>query len=466
MNFLVVDLDETLIKTDLLYEQLFHFLKQNPLNIFKILAWIFHGRLHLKLSLAEKVSPRVTHLPYRSEVLSLIQEYKSNNHSIVLSSASPKVWVDKVAEHLGVFDKVMGSDTKNLKGINKYTRLKETLGTESFTYVGDSKADLDVWLNCKSAVAVNASSGVRAKLKKHSVLTREIKDRRSLTPILAKQLRLHQWAKNALIFLPLIAAHLFDLDLFLRCILGFFAFGLSASGVYLLNDIIDVDSDRLHQTKRQRPIASGNFKIQSALLALVLLITTSLVLSTFVALKFTAVVVLYWILNLFYTFLLKKEIVLDIIILSGMYTLRIFAGSAIVNVPISHWLLSFSTLFFFNLACVKRYTELSKSKHSISIDGRGYRAIDQAPILGLGIGSGLLSILVIVLYLQSPEVKSLYSNSSCLWTITPLLLFWVGRLWILTHRSEVHDDPVVFAIKDRVSWICLSLVLLNLYWAI
>lgn len=467
MNVLVVDLDESLVRTDLLYEQIFSFLKRNPLNVFIILKWIIMGgALGLKRNLAAVVYPKVEALPYRQGVLDLIKEKRRQNFVIVLASASPRVWVERVANHLGLFDHVIGSEELNLKGKIKHQEIVSRIGTDKFIYVGDSGSDMEIWDRCGGAVAVNVSPGHLKVLKERSLLISEISDRAPKSRLLVKQMRVHQWAKNALLFVPLLASHKIEFSAIAQTLLGFVSFGLAASAVYVLNDLIDIDSDRNHHSKRNRPLAAGALRIQDAISLFLLLVLAALFGGAFIHPEFIAVIVGYWLLNILYTFYFKKEVVLDIILLSGMYTMRLFAGAAVVQVPVSHWLLSFSTLFFFSLACVKRYTELSRSQNKPTIDGRGYRGLDQGTVQVLGIGTGVLSILVVLLYLQSPEVKSLYSNGSKLWLLTPILLYWLGRLWILTGRDEIHDDPVVFAIKDRVSWMCFAVIFLVMIVAV
>lgn len=467
MNTLVVDVDESLVRTDLLFESIFAFLKVNPFNSFKIIWWIVTGgSLKLKNNLSALIQPRVENLPYRQAVIDLIREKRKENYTIVLASASPKVWVEKIAAHLGLFDHVIGSDTENLKGAAKYRVVSELLGVSKFIYVGDSDRDMEVWDLCGAAVAVNVNPGILNQLKEKSFLIWEIQDKAPKFRLLLKQMRVHQWSKNVLLFLPMIAAHKVSFDLILKCALGFLSFGFAASAVYVLNDLIDINSDRTHRSKKNRPLASGVLRVQDAIGLFTFLVLFSTISSLAINANFFFVILIYWAANILYTFYFKKEVILDIILLAGMYTIRIFAGASAVQIAVSHWLLSFSILFFFSLACVKRFTELSRSRSGPTIDGRGYRGMDQTTVQGLGLGTGMLSILVVLLYLQSPETKLLYRNIDQLWLLTPLLLYWLGRLWLLTGRDEIHDDPVVFAMKDRTSWICFAAIFAVLVSAI
>ena len=467
MKALVVDLDESLVRTDLLFESIFAFLKVNPFNCFVVVWWLITGgSLNLKNKLSVVIQPRVENLPYRQAVLDLIREKRKDNHTVILASASPKVWVDKIASHLGLFDYVVGSSTENLKGKAKYRAVSKLIGIDKFIYVGDSDRDMEIWELCGSAVAVNVNPGTLSKLKERSLLIGEIRDKAPKFRLLLKQMRVHQWAKNILLFLPMVAAHKVELDLIGQCMLGFISFGFAASAVYVLNDLIDINSDRNHRSKKNRPLAAGVLRVQDAIGLFILLILASSVVAMLVNANFLFVILIYWAANVLYTFYFKKEVILDIILLAGMYTIRIFAGAAAVQVSVSPWLLSFSILFFFSLACVKRFTELSRSRSGPTIDGRGYRGMDQSTVQGLGLGTGMLSILVVLLYLQSPETKLLYRNIDQLWLLTPLLLYWLGRLWLLTGRDEVHDDPVIFAMKDKTSWICFATIFAVLVSAI
>lgn len=452
-QFVIVDLDETLIKTDLLYEMIFQFIKNNPLKIFQIVGWLLSGgKLGLKNQLSRVVSPKVELLPYRIEVLNHIKEAKTKGQKIGLVSASPQKWVDRVAGYLGLFDFSIGSTGRNLKGLAKHEMIQSHIGSDKYQYIGDSSCDLEIWIRCKNAVGVNLSRSVKERLHNKGIPSIFIDDRTQNMKVKLKQLRIHQWAKNALLFLPILAAHQIGIDSLLKVAIAFCSFSFAASSVYILNDLIDIESDRNHHSKKNRPLAAGTLSIKSAIYLLITTVIVSIIAALVLNPAVLMVVLSYYFLNLIYTFYFKKEIVLDIILLSGMYTIRLFAGAAAASVVISSWLLSFSTLFFFSLACVKRFTELARSQSKPTIDGRGYRGLDQQAVFTLGVGSGLLSILVVLFYIQSGDTNLLYSKKQNLWLITPILLYWLGRLWLLAGRNEINDDPVVFAIKDKKSW--------------
>ncbi|WP_374079897.1 UbiA family prenyltransferase [Bdellovibrio bacteriovorus] len=460
-DYLVCDLDNCLIKTDALYEQWLSLLKRKPLFFLLSFLWLFKGKAYFKHQLANHTAFHPQLIPYREDVLQIIKAYRTDQKGqVILASASPQVWVEAVANHIGLFDQSIGStEHKNLKGSQKLLALREVIGSKTFTYIGDHIADLNLWQHSSEIVAVNPSRILTTKIQALQKPTQIIQDKKTPWKLLLKQIRPHQWVKNALVFLPALAGHkLLVPEVFFKSLLAFAGFSLSASFVYVLNDLLDLPSDRNHHTKKKRPFASGNLPIKWGVFLLPLLLLGTSIFAFLLPLPFAGWIATYLILNIAYSFYFKQSVIVDIIILSMMYTLRIFAGSAAASVPVSEWLLSFSTLFFFSLACVKRYTEIIRSKNKITIDGRGYRQIDYPMVQSLGVGSGLISILIILLYLQGGEVRALYKNPQSLWYATPILLFWVSRIWLLTNRDEIHDDPVVFAVKDKVSWICLLIL--------
>ncbi|HEY1078795.1 MAG TPA: UbiA family prenyltransferase [Bdellovibrio sp.] len=460
-QFLVCDLDDCLIKTDALYEQLLVLLKKKPLLFLCSLLWLVKGKAYFKNQLATNTSFQANTLPYRESVLHIIKEFQREQKGlIILASASPQLWVDAVANHLGLFDKTLGSTaTQNIKGESKLLALRAHIGSSAFSYIGDSHADLALWEHASHIVAVNPSTLLKSKIAAIKKPTKIVDDSEKPWRLLLKQIRPHQWVKNALVFLPALAGHkILNPDVFISCIFAFFGFSLTASFVYVLNDLLDLSSDRSHHTKKNRPFASGQLSLKWGLVLLPLLLLGTVLLSLPLPPTYAGWISTYLILNFAYSFYLKQSVVVDVIILSMMYTLRIFAGSAASDVMISEWLLSFSTLFFFSLACVKRCTEILRSKNKITLDGRGYRQVDYPMIQSLGVGSGLLSVLIILFYLQSDDVKALYHNTAALWFATPVLLFWISRVWLLANRDEVNDDPVLFAVKDPASWVCLIIL--------
>ncbi len=454
MSTVIIDLDNTLVRTDLLLEAAIQFLKRNPFRILKLIGWALKGPLTLKKNLEHQIKIDPLILPYDPKVIDLIREYKRQGFRVLIASASPASWVREVSHHLNLFEGALGTDSENLKGIKKYEAIVKNFGVTEFIYVGDDYSDIAIWQRCKSAVVVNGTKETIAALSHEGIKHKIIESRPNYIKTVAKLIRVRQWPKNALLFLPVVAAHALESASLLSLICGFFGFSFAASSVYIFNDLFDVSSDRQHHSKKSRPIASGDISFFNSIALFILMVVLSLGLGFAAGIPFIKVVVGYWFLNLVYTLYFKKQVVLDILVLSGMYTIRLYAGAAITLTPISNWLLAFSTFFFFGLACVKRYIELLRMK-GIHAAGRGYSYEDADIVRILGVGSGLISILVLLLYIQSPEVSQLYKDQSLMWFMVPIMLFWNARLWVLTGRGQVDDDPVIFALKDGWSWICL-----------
>lgn len=457
-RFLIVDLDDTLVRTNTLADLTIKALRKKPWLALVLPFFLLWGRSRLKALLTSTSTLDVSVLPYRESILALCKRHREADpsHRTVLASASDERLVQAIAQHLGLFDEVLGSKPGvNLKGTQKLAAIRELCKSEGFIYVGDSRADLPIWAACSHAVLVNPFRSVLKKVQASGVPSEVLKDKKSRWPLIVKQLRPHQWVKNALVLVPLLAAHrVLDFQAIWMSVLAFVCFSVLASTVYVLNDLIDFESDRRHPSKRRRPFASGDLPLISGFVILPLLGLLALALSFMLPWQFQMIAATYFGLNLLYSFKLKEAIVIDVVLLGAFYTLRIVAGGYAAEIEVSAWLLSFSTFFFFGLAMVKRYTELNRlaalPKASAS---RGYVASDSLPVLALGIGSSLLALLVLALYFNSPEVNQLYHHEARLWLLIPVLLYWTARIWILAQRGEVDDDPVVFALRDRVSWL-------------
>ncbi len=459
---LVVDLDDTLIRTDLLMESVFQLLKRRPALTLALPLWLARGRAHLKQRLAEQVQFDPAALPYRDSVLELLRSARSEGRRTVLASASHANWVKPVAAHLQLFDQVLASDGEiNLKGARKLEAIRREIGTQAFAYAGDCAADLPIWAEAAEAIAVNPSPVVERTLHSSGRAVRVLRD--EIPPrwrVWLKALRVHQWSKNSLLFVPLVAGHVYQESApWLQALQGFFAFSLLASSVYVLNDLLDLESDRRHATKRRRPFAAGTLPVHHGLLAFPLLVLGAGAAAWSLPTAFTGVLAAYLAVNLAYTFRLKKLLMIDVVALAALYTVRILAGGEAAGIPVSSWLLACSTFFFFGLALVKRYTELLRVDASGRAHGRGYRKEDQGVVLTLGVASSLLAVVVLALYLNSENVLRMYQHPDRLWLATPLLLYWVSRMWVLTHRGEIDDDPVLFAIRDVETYITLGLFL-------
>lgn len=465
---LVIDLDGTLIRTDLLHESVLKLLRGRPHLSLVLPGWLAGGKAHLKRQVADRVPLDIHSLPYNDALLEWIRAERAAGRRIVLCTASDARYAKDVADHLGLFDEVIASDgSDNISARRKAEVLVERFGERGFDYAGNSRDDLAVWKRSRRAIVVNASDGMRARVRGSADVEREVAyPRNGLRPWL-KAMRLHQWLKNLLVLLPLAGAFaLDDLQLLQQALVAFLAFGLCASSVYVLNDLMDIESDRAHPRKRLRPFASG----QLSPLAGIGLAVALLLLSGAIALTgrpaFMGWLAAYFALTLAYTFFLKSRVLVDCIVLGILYTLRIVAGAAAVGLPASFWILAFSLFLFLSLAFVKRYSELQLSVRMGRSDahGRGYLTSDLPLVQSMGVASGFSAVLVLALYINGEAARAIYTRPDLLWLSIPLVLYWICRMWMQAQRGHMNDDPVIFAVRDRYSLLCGALFLATL-WA-
>ncbi|UXJ53045.1 UbiA family prenyltransferase [Pseudomonas citronellolis] len=464
---LVVDLDGTLIHSDLLLESGLSFLKRHPLKALSPLRWLAGGKANLKSRLAGVAPVDVSVLPYNKAVIELIQRKKEEGHRIVLATASHRSYAEQIAEHLGLFDQVLATDEHtNLSAQRKRDALVAEFGMQGFDYAGNSSDDLPVWQAARRAYVVNSSGKISQRAHSYGNVEEELKHEVQVARTWIKALRVHQWAKNALIFVPLLASHrLLEPHLLLNGLLAFLLFGLCASSVYVLNDLLDLEDDRHHTSKFRRPFASGALSIKSGLLAFPILLLAgfsgALLLLPW---KFSLALLAYYLLTLAYSFWLKRRMAVDVLVLAMLYTSRIIAGTFAFEVKLTFWMLAFSMFIFLSLALVKRYAELRDARmkgKNQKTRGRGYYPDDLEMVSSLGASSGYLSVMVLALYIQDGSTAAMYHYPQLIWLACPLLLYWITRIWMLTHRGLMHDDPVVFAIKDRTSLLigaCFALI--------
>ncbi|ANI55863.1 hypothetical protein PDR5_41330 [Pseudomonas sp. DR 5-09] len=403
-------------------------------------------------------------LPYDPTVIKLIELERANGRHIVLATASHVSLAQKIADHLQLFDTVEATNgSLNLSSHRKRDLLVEHYGNEGFDYVGNSHDDIAVWASARKAYVVNPERGVEKRAAAHGNVEEVIHSNTSSAKDWVKALRLHQWMKNILIFVPLLTAHqLTNMSLVLQGLLAFLFFGLCASSVYLLNDLLDLNDDRHHKSKRFRPFASGRLGILAGLLAFPLLLGIAFAGSALLLpWEFTATLVGYYILTLAYSLSMKRKMVVDVISLALLYTIRIIAGAFALGLDLTFWILAFSMFMFLSLALVKRYAELREAKHSGRTEktrGRGYYPDDLEMISSLGASSGYLAVMVLAMYIHDPATTRLYAHPQIIWLACPILLFWISRIWMLTHRGKMHDDPVMFAVSDRTSIVAGALM--------
>jgi 4-hydroxybenzoate polyprenyltransferase len=408
-------------------------------------------------------------LPYRSELLDWLRAQRERGRPIVLLTDGDRRTAERIAAHLQLFDEVVSTEPAAAGGAMAAERKREALvsrfGAGGFDYVTADPADDRVWAAARGAVVIGGAA-LAARVARSTTLLQRIALSQGSWRRWVRAMRLHQWVKNALVFLPALLAHRILVGPVLRgALLAFLAFGLYASSAYLFNDLLDLDSDRKHFRKRHRPFAAATLSVRSGLIVGGLLFAAALAVALDVNLAFTGVLAAYFVLTSAYSLRLKRVALLDVMILAGLYTIRIIAGAAATNILLSFWLLAFSVFLFLSLGFVKRYAELEVAVrgHLSAGQGRGYSGEDLPLIMNLGTASGYCAIVVVAVYVNSPDSLILYRHHQILWLICPLLLFWISRIWMLTARGHMHEDPVVFALRDRVSLIvvaALGLILL------
>ncbi|CAN5605844.1 UbiA family prenyltransferase [soil metagenome] len=468
---LVFDLDGTLIATDLLAETLLLFLKQNPLRIFVVLGWLLKGRAHLKRRLAESVNLDVDLLPLRDEVVAYARAQAEAGRKIYIATAADGVLASRLRDRFDFVTDIIGSDgATNLKSANKAAALRARF-PQGFDYAGDAHADIAVWKAARQAVFAGSSLALKRKLETICPIRFSAVTRPPSAKDWIKGLRLHQWAKNSLIFVPiLLGGQIGSLPVWIACALGFAGMGVLASTTYVLNDLFDLQEDRTHWTKRNRPFASGRIPIQAGLAIVPLGLAAGLALG-YAANGVPAMLMLcvYLVVTLAYSFGLKRVPILDVVLLAGLFTQRIAIGVVCAGVAWSAWLLVFSMFIFTSLSFAKRFTEISrlKARGGSKLSGRGYLAADEPLVLALGVSLSSAAVFVMVMYLIEEAFRAeFYARAEFLWTFPPVLALWLGRVWLLCGRGELDDDPVVFAVRDKASLALGGVLVLSIAAAI
>jgi 4-hydroxybenzoate polyprenyltransferase len=454
-HVIAVDLDGTLTLTDTLHESVLTIVRNKPYLLLLLPFWLFKGIAHLKQKVAENSELDVTTLPYNQPLIDWLKEEKERGKKIVLCTAANEKIAKAVVSNFDLFDAFIASDSEtNLKSARKRDALQERYGVEGYDYAGNSNDDLEVWADASNAVVVNASENVLKKVSTLTSVTQVFRSEQAGIVVWLKAIRTHQWLKNLLLFVPLLAAHqIGNAQSLVLIVIAFFSFSLCASSIYITNDLLDLESDRSHPRKRFRPFASGKLSVSNGVFAVPLLIAASFLLGAIVSVDFLFVLLIYLFLTVMYSFSLKRLVLVDCLTLATLYTMRIIAGAAAVSVSLSFWLLAFSIFIFLSLALVKRCSELlvQLQEGKNKAHGRGYLVTDVPLLQALGVSSGYISTLVIALYLRSENVMSLYAQPLAIWLLIPILLFWVSWVWLKSSRGEMHDDPIVFAAKDKAS---------------
>jgi 4-hydroxybenzoate polyprenyltransferase/phosphoserine phosphatase len=456
-SVLCVDLDGTLLATDVLWESVLLLLRHAPWLVLCLPFWLLRGKAYMKRQIAERVTLDVSTLPYRDEVIQFLAQEVTAGRHIVLVTASDGRIAQRVAAHLGLFAEVMASDgTVNLRGCVKAARLAGRFGHGMFDYMGDSRVDLPVWKASRRAFVVAPARGLVKRVERVAHVEKILASPQEWVRPTIRVMRPHQWIKNLLVFVPLIAAHkVTELPLLGQVVAAFVAFSLCASAVYVLNDLLDVQNDRRHPRKRYRPFAAAALPVPFGFVMAALLLTLSFAIAWATQPSlFLALLGGYLALTTAYSFVLKTAPVLDVVVLASLYALRLLAGGVAVSIVLSEWLLLFALFLFLSLALVKRYTEL---KAMTTLDdrplaGRGYQAEDASLLQAAGICSGFIAVLVLALYINSRDVTVLYTHPRVLWGLCIVLLFWITRMWFRAHRGSMDDDPIVGAVRDPTSY--------------
>ena len=464
---LYIDLDGTLLKTDMLWESALLLVRSKPWLFFSLLMSAIKGRAYLKRYIANRVDIKPETLPFNRELLEWLRLQHDKGRRLVLATASDELLARKIAAHLNIFADVIGSDgVNNLKSSKKLASIQQQ-GAD-FEYAGNSRSDLIIWNSCTRAIPVGASKSIISALQDSGKLGFTFEKRRRPLSVWRKAIRAHQWSKNFLVFIPLLAGHkLLGRHFVVPALELFWSLSFLASATYILNDLLDLTADREHPQKRFRALASGEVTIPEGIVLALVLFAAGVILSAACSLPALIISLAYVAISMMYSFWLKRLLLIDVFTLSGLYTLRIIGGGVVSGIMLSGWLLSFSCFLFLSLGFSKRTAELcrrAQESDQLSVGGRAYRPSDLPQINQFGVVSGLLSSLVLALYIGSDQVRLLYSEPNWLWLIIPLSLYWITRLWLIAYRGELNEDPVVFALTDSTTiFVCLGYLVVVLF---
>jgi len=466
---LCVDLDGTLVRTDTLIESLLELIKRRPLAALLVPFWLFKGKAGFKSEVAARVSLPPATLPYRDGFVPWLRE-QARARPVYLATAAHHSIAERIAQHVGCFTGVIATQSLNLSAENKAAALVQRFGERQFDYAGNAADDLPVWRRARKAIVVGASGSVTQRARAVAEVEREFDPPRTGQALIwttlwtwIRALRLYQWVKNLLVFVAPIAAHtLFEPPVLSSSVAAFLAFCLAASGVYLINDLLDLASDRQHPRKRLRPFAQGTLSLSTGFLVALALIGSSFLIGARLNPMFLLVLSIYLVLTLLYAFWLKRVMFVDAATLASLYTLRLVAGTAAVEMGLSFWLLGVCVYGFLSLALLKRYSELVmlRANGGGLAGGRGYRGEDEPIVRTIGVAAGLIASLVMALYIDSSASHTLYARPDYLWALVVLMTLGVGHIWMKAGRGAVHDDPIVFLVQDRFSLLLLAVGIL------
>lgn len=467
---LYVDLDGTLMVSDLLLESVLLLLRSNSLFLFMLPLWLIEGKAQFKNKIAQRVQLDVATLPYNIPFLEFLKAEKARGRRLVLATASHQRYAEQVAQYLGIFDAVLASDAnQNLDGAHKRDAILLHNNHQPFAYAGNESKDALIWARAEAAIVVNATDRIVGKAARVTAVHQIFAGPASSLWRYGRALRPHQWLKNLLLFVPLFTAHLWgDSAAWSHLLLAFVAFGLAASSIYVMNDLLDISADRQHPRKKARPFAAGEIPLLHGIVLVPVLAMASMLVAARVTPEFIVPLLVYLVLATAYSLYFKRRALVDVLLLAGLYTLRVIAGAVAIDVLLSFWLLAFSIFLFLSIALVKRCTELRGLRDTahVTLAGRDYRLDDLPDLRVMGMVSGFLAVLVFALFINSPDVAERYAQPQLLWLSCPALLYWMSRLWIKQGRGEMHDDPLLFALRDPASYGVLGLMIFVVFWAV
>ena len=484
---LCVDLDGTLVKSDTLVDAVLLLMRQQPQTPLHWPGWVSKGRAGFKREVTSRAVVEVEHLPYNKPLLAFLWAEHERGRRIYLATAADIGFAEQVAAHVGLFDGVLASDgTMNLAGKNKLVAFQERF-PDGFSYIGNALPDRTLLQASHEPMVANPHSKLRSVMQRDGVVAhREFIDRRSGARSLLKAIRIHQWAKNTLVFLPMLLAHERHANALVASVVAFLSLSFCASATYLINDLLDIEADRRHPRKRNRPFAAGDLSPFTGALVVGLFFAIAVGLALLLPhvyatlpgvdgvpevlarpYRFVEWLGLYTVTTLLYSFYLKRRALVDVLVLSGLYTVRILAGSAATAIDVSAWLAAFSIFFFLSLAFVKRFAELELMLTSgrTKASGRGYGTGDMEQLRSFGTSSAFASVVVLTMYI-SGLADRLYLHPARLWLLVPVVILWLCRVWLLASRGELHEDPVVYAITDRTSWLLGVISVAIVWWAL
>jgi 4-hydroxybenzoate polyprenyltransferase/phosphoglycolate phosphatase-like HAD superfamily hydrolase len=452
---LAVDLDGTLIHVDTLHEGFVAACRAAPQRSWALVGALCQGKAGFKREVAQAVEFDPSLLPYNEEVLDYLREEKRKGRRIGLFTAAHSTLADSVAAHLGLFDVVRGSDgTENLSGARKLEAIRAAFGPD-FAYAGDAPVDAPIFAAARSVILVGAPEALRRFVPAGTPVEAAFETSRWQPRVWARAFRLSHWTKNLLVFAaPILSLEIASPPVLWRSLALFVLLGILASATYLINDALDLPADRRHPTKRLRPLAAGTIPLRDAMAVAGTMVLGSLALSLALSPACTLSLAAYLVVTLAYSLALKRQPIVDVFVLAGLFTLRIVAGGAVIASALSPWLLTFSMLFFLGLAMIKRYAELERvvREGGEGVSSRGYAARDLPLLLATGVGSGLAAVVIFTIYLINEHYpQAVYDNPEALWALMPLLLLWTLRAWHLTVHGRMNEDPIVFALRDRTS---------------